>query len=215
MTNETKAHDHAGNEDCTDGSCGTRVAAYAPAPRKPTQQRGAPYRCERCKETHRPQLEVMTPHAEQTPAQRAQDVAFYIYRAHKVYEVGTERAEAIRKLRAICKPGDTLGTIMRSVSRSGMMRHISVLHGTDDITWLVARAEGVTCCDDGGIKAGGCGMDMGFSVVYNLSSLLYPDGFTCTGKKTRCPSNDHANGDRSYRRHRHGSGGYALRQRWL
>ena len=42
------------------------------------------------------------------------------------------------------------------------------------------------------IRVGGCGMDMGFHVVYNLSRALYRDGrFVCMGED--CPSNDHSN----------------------
>ena len=39
-----------------------------------------------------------------------------------------ERAEAIAKLREWIKPGDTVYTVLDSVSRSGMSRHIRVLH---------------------------------------------------------------------------------------
>jgi hypothetical protein len=47
-------------------------------------------------------------------------------------------------------------------------------------------------------------MDMGFHVVYNLSSALYRGGFGCIGDKpVRCPSNDHSNGDRDYTPHMH------------
>lgn len=149
-----------------------------------------------------------------------------------------EQAEAIAKLREILKPGDTVSCILRSTSRSGMSRTISCLGGADmqSLDHLIARA-----CDYPmganyqGLKVGGCGMDMGFSVVYNLSATLFPDGFGCTGKGEPgsgiyCPSNDHSNGDRDYtphgpalrpgqlfpdHSHWHSSGGYALRHRWL
>jgi len=44
---------------------------------------------------------------------------------------------------------------------------------------------------------GGCGMDMGFHLVYELSSVLYGKGYQCLGKG-QCPSNYHVNhrGDR-------------------
>jgi hypothetical protein len=45
--------------------------------------------------------------------------------------------------------------------------------------------------DREGIIMGGCGMDMGFHLVYSLSSILYRNGYRCLGKG--CPSNDHAN----------------------
>ncbi len=132
-----------------------------------------------------------------------------------------EQQEAQQQLREIFPPGSTARTILRHVSRSGMTRSISVVDGqSQDVTWLVARAldEKIDQRHDG-IKMGGCGMDMGFALVYNMSATLYPAGFTCTGDgnthETRCPSNDHSNGDRDYTPHHHESGGYAVSQRWL
>lgn len=129
-----------------------------------------------------------------------------------------ERDEAIAKLREWLKPGDTVYTILRYVSRSGMQREIGVVilkDGTDlHPNYLVAKALGYRQGIQDGIIMGGCGMDMGFALVYNLSCVLWPEGFGCIGKG--CPSNDHANGDRDYTPgHQHSSGGYALRQRWL
>ncbi len=49
------------------------------------------------------------------------------------------------------------------------------------------------------IRVGGAGMDMGFHIVYSLSSALFRDGFGCIGE--RCRSNDHTNGDRDYTPH--------------
>lgn len=89
--------------------------------------------------------------------------------------------------------------------------------GADGPQWLSGWIANV--CDyprakDGSLKVGGCGMDMGFPVVYNLSATLFRDGFDCIGKG--CPSNDHSNGDRNYEPHRHAhAGGYALSSRWL
>lgn len=134
-----------------------------------------------------------------------------------------ERDEARAKLRELVKPGDTVHTILRHVSRSGMQRSISVIlaggDGPYDATWLVARALRMPIDPNHyGVKVGGCGMDMGFHLVYSLSYALWPEGHGCTGPG--CPSNDHTNGDRDYtphpvREHWHRDGGYALRQRWL
>lgn len=110
-----------------------------------------------------------------------------------------EKAEAIERLRALLKPGDTVYTILRHVSRSGMSRSISVVmmgeNGPNDVSWAVARA-GLGTFDrkNDGVKVSGCGMDMGFHLVYNLSWVLHQSGFGCVGE--RCPSNDHSNGDR-------------------
>jgi hypothetical protein len=149
-----------------------------------------------------------------------------------------EQSAAIEKLREKFKAGDTVCTVLRHVSRSGMSSSISVLDkDNSDISYLVARALGSTIDQkNGGVKVTGCGMDMGFEIVYNMSYWMYRDGFGCTGEG--CPSNDHSNGDRDYtphvddcpqnsaevgtdipakraHSHYHKDGGYALRQRWI
>ena len=134
-----------------------------------------------------------------------------------------EREDAIQRLRELCPPGSTVFTVLRHVSRSGMMRHIAPMVAHDgevvNISGLVSDAIEWTWVDSGAIKASGCGMDMGFHLVYTLSRVLYRDGFACVGReadyRTHCPSNDHSNGDRDYTPHQHSDGGYALRHRWL
>ena len=121
-------------------------------------------------------------------------------------------------LHKFVQPGDTVYTILRHVSRSGMSRVISCYIKTDTgMQWLdgwIARV-GIYRLDREreGLKIGGCGMDMGFAIVYDLSYQLFKDGFTCIGEG--CPSNDHSNGDRNYEPHQHSDAGYALRHRWL
>jgi len=121
------------------------------------------------------------------------------------------------QLRADLPPGTTVYTILHHVGSSGMSRRIGVRVIVDGepryIDGLVAIAIGARVSDREGIIMGGCGMDMGFEVVYQLSCALYPDGFDCIGEK--CPSNDHSNGNRDYTPHHHSSGGYALRHRWM
>jgi len=130
-----------------------------------------------------------------------------------------ERAEALTMLREFVSPGDHLYTILRHVSRSGMLRIVQVVTFYDGrpvwLGWNVARAIGATYDRDReGVKVGGCGMDVGFEVVYNLGRALWPDGGPCTGPD--CHSNDHSNGDRDYTPGRiHRDGGYTLRQSWL
>jgi hypothetical protein len=128
-------------------------------------------------------------------------------------EALAKQTEARDQLRAMLPPGSEVKTILRHVSRSGISRSISVVIGGEDCTYLVARALG-TGTDQryGGIKRGGCGMDMGFDLVYSLSRALYPSGFDCVGD--RCPSNDHSNHPRVPFTH-HEVGGYARMQRWL
>jgi hypothetical protein len=131
------------------------------------------------------------------------------------------RQDALDRLREVLHPGDTVGTIVRHVSKSGMTRDISVVITVDgdlfNATHLVACVLGDRVVNKG-VRRGGCGMDMGFDLVYSLSRTLFPDGFDCIGYAERCPSNDHSNdrgmSDYSFTRH-HRDGGYALRQRWL
>lgn len=135
-----------------------------------------------------------------------------------------ERQECIDKVRKLVTPGQTLYTILRSRSRSGMSRTLDVyaLEGdsgrvagatTVYLTGYVARVLECRMAKDQGLVVVGCGMDMGFHVVYSLARCLYPEGFGCVG--AGCPSNDHSNGDRDYTPHMHKDGGYALPHRWL
>lgn len=93
----------------------------------------------------------------------------------------TERQESLERLRELITGETTIYTILRSVSSSGMSRRISlkVLDGNGrllDITYHVGGALGYPVSDMNGqrvIRVNGCGMDMGFSVVYDLSHTLF------------------------------------------
>ena len=129
-----------------------------------------------------------------------------------------KQEEAVTRLKDWLKPGDTVHCILRHRSRSGMFRVIDLVKIDKDnikaIGWNAALAIDYKYDEEReGIEVSGCGMDMGFHLVYELSHALFPNGFTCTGNA--CPSNDHFNGDRNYRRHKHNSGGYALKKSWL
>jgi hypothetical protein len=77
--------------------------------------------------------------------------------------------------------GSRVYTILRHVSSSGMSRDISLViadkDGTiTDITYYAAQATGDRLVERNGhraIRVNGCGMDMGFHLVYNLSSVLF------------------------------------------
>lgn len=123
-----------------------------------------------------------------------------------------DREEALTRLREWIKPGDTVHTLLRHVSRSGMQREIGVVLLKDGIdlhpNHAVACVLGKRLGKRDGVIVGGCGMDMGFHLVYNLSYVLFPDGFGCVGDGSgyegsgrACPSNDHSNGDRDYTPH--------------
>src|SRR3990167_6282629 len=100
-----------------------------------------------------------------------------------------EVLEATQRLRQWIKPGDTVHCILRNVSRSGMQREIGlVLMPKADRTgtagpgplhpnYAVACVLGERVGKRDGIVIGGCGMDMGFHLVYSLSRRLFPDGF--------------------------------------
>jgi hypothetical protein len=98
-------------------------------------------------------------------------------RAFNAYQVQqSEKRHALQLL------GDNRNvyTILRRVSASGMTRAISLKIIKDgeliDITYTAARALGEKCVEVNGhnvIKVQGCGMDMGFHLVYNLASVLF------------------------------------------
>jgi hypothetical protein len=124
-----------------------------------------------------------------------------------------EKEEAIEQLRSYFKgvrsqKALTVYTTVNTVSRSGMSRTMSVriIRGgeTLNITWLVAKACGYSMTDHNGLRIGGCGMDMGFALVYDLSHVLFAG--TARHKRLR---KDRKDG------HRPTSAGYILSQRWL
>ena len=78
--------------------------------------------------------------------------------------------------------GSTVYLVIRQVSRSGMYRHISVQAIKDkEVNYLsfhVANILKWTYKDKtNSVGVGGCGMDMGFHLVYTLASVLYNDGY--------------------------------------
>lgn len=142
-------------------------------------------------------------------------------------EKASQRANAVENLKAYVKPGDTVYTILKKVSSSGMTRHIEVVIpyiGDDgkpsirNITYWVGEVLDYRVKNDA-LVVGGVGMDMGFHVVYGLASVLYKDTFACIGED--CRSNDHTNDrngewERSKNKGRiHSDGGYSLNQRWI
>jgi len=119
----------------------------------------------------------------------------------------TERSESLKHLREILKPGQEIYTQCEHVSSSGMTRWLDVYAVKDDgrihnITWDVCAAADFTFCSRRGrLKIEGCGMDMGFNVVYCLGLSLWPAGTPEPhGMRNGEPDSN---------------GGYALRHRWL
>jgi hypothetical protein len=123
----------------------------------------------------------------------------------KLSEVEGKRAYIQTKaaeLKQWIKPGQTVYTNVNHVSRSGMLRNISAYIVTDGriacIDWYVSIVTGRSKAKDGSIKCHGCGMDMGFDLVYSLGHALWPNG-TETPHGTRNGEPDTC-------------GGYALKQ---
>ena len=76
--------------------------------------------------------------------------------------------------------GDTVYTVLRSVSSSGMSRKISLKVAKDgkilDLTYYASILLDWPLVEVNGSRAlrvGGCGMDMGFHTVYSLSRVLF------------------------------------------
>lgn len=122
----------------------------------------------------------------------------------------TETEEAKTRLREWLKPGDKVYCILRTVSRSGMSRVIDLKAISPEgrilsIGYNAAAAIGYTYDRQReGIKIGGCGMDMGFSLVYSLGYALWPNGFDT-------PPGYHRNTPLAF----DPDGGYALKHEWM
>ena len=116
------------------------------------------------------------------------------------------RAEYCKaELRALLTPGAKVYCILRTVSASGMARAISLYVKSEgdmrSIDSLSADALGYKLAKKEGLQVSGCGMDMGFHLVYALSCALWPNGTeTPPGVRNGAPDT---------------AGGYALKHVWL
>lgn len=149
----------------------------------------------------------------------------------------------------ILTPGQKVYTVLRHVSRSGMRRRIDVYAiKNNERIYLSGYMRNLGIARIGkeqGLIVDGCGMDMGFELVYRLGHKLWPDGFAPStigirpidgkrvninigrganaGPMRREEMADHvANGWKFEEGGRNGDtsgwdtdGGYALRQEWL
>jgi len=108
-------------------------------------------------------------------------------------------------LMTLIKPNSVINTLVRSVSSNGMSRRISlyIVDGQEmrSIDHWASVITGYKQSDKGGLIVGGCGMDMGFHLVYTLGALLWPNGTDFAhGTRNGVPDID---------------GGYALKHRSL
>jgi hypothetical protein len=92
----------------------------------------------------------------------------------------TIKQEAQQELRNILStiPTDTIYTVIRHVSSSGMQREISVkmidAGRIINLDWLVSTATGRKIGKHGGLVIKGCGMDMGFALVDGINHEFSP-----------------------------------------
>ena len=111
-----------------------------------------------------------------------------------------EQQEARERLRKYIKPGDTIYCILRHVSKSGLTRVIDLVKVEDgeilNIGYNAALALGWPYDRRReGVRVSGCGMDMGFHLVYSLAHALF------SGDQTASERGEGA--------------GYSLTHRWL
>lgn len=123
-----------------------------------------------------------------------------------------EKAEAVRELRKLLKPGTRVYTVLRHVSSSGMSRRIDLYvirkNKPRYLSGYAGVALGMRRHKYGGLVVSGCGMDMGFHIVYELSRTLFPKGFVPAKAGRNGRNGSDANElDRD--------GGYALNHSWL
>ena len=97
-----------------------------------------------------------------------------------------EKAGAIQELKKLgCKDGTIIYTTIRSLAKSGTSRAISCFivtteaGGSNDIQcvdYFVGIALGLKRHKHGGLIVHGAGMDMGYKIVSDLSSVTLSDG---------------------------------------
>ena len=96
--------------------------------------------------------------------------------------------EAITKLKELLKPNDTIYCILTKLSNSGCYRHINFYKFYNSKSNLVINKYWLSFLISIALKLplkektnsvgiGGGGMDMGFHIVYELSYLLFKDGY--------------------------------------
>ncbi|MFA5340566.1 MAG: hypothetical protein WC332_02200 [Clostridia bacterium] len=126
---------------------------------------------------------------------------------YKKIEAEENKKEAIKNIKKILRAGDTVHCICRHVSSSGMMRRLSFYAIKKNklicLDWYINRIMDIYPHDrnNAGLRVSGCGMDMGFSVVYNLGKTIWPKGTPKPhGNRNGKPDSD---------------GGYALKHSWM
>ena len=97
-------------------------------------------------------------------------------------QIKQNKLELESKLKKFIQPNDTVYTILKNVSQSGMYRHIQVIVIKDNKPinlsyWIADYLEWSYKYKTYSIGVGCCCMDMGFHLVYTLSRSLFDDGY--------------------------------------
>lgn len=92
------------------------------------------------------------------------------------------KQDRIEQIKKYVKEGDTLHTIVTHVARTGMSRHIRVFAIVDNdpvdlSSWIAGALDMRYIQKSNSVMIGGCGMDMGFALVYDLAHALFGDGY--------------------------------------
>ena len=93
-----------------------------------------------------------------------------------------DKETALKHLKEWLKAGDKVYTTIDHVVPSGMTRWLQVFLVRDNqkinISWHCAVLLDLPYNTGGhyGVRVGGCGMDMGFHLVYTMSRVLFPEG---------------------------------------
>lgn len=125
----------------------------------------------------------------------------------KKAEKDAQAAAGLEALKECIQVGSRIYYTVTSVAASGMSRHMKFFMVRDgeikSLTHAIAAALALKWNGDGSLTISGCGMDMGFHVVYTIGRMLWPegDGKTVTGR----------NGDKGPET----DGGYLLKYSYL
>ena len=89
-----------------------------------------------------------------------------------------EKELAKKSLSRLLKPGATVYTVIKHVSRSGMQRRIGIYvvrnNKVVDLAASVCDLLGHEWGGDGSVVVGGCGQDVAFYLVCELGQALFP-----------------------------------------
>ena len=99
-----------------------------------------------------------------------------------IVPAGSKPISTLQKLRIMFPKGSTVYTVLRHVSRSGMLREIGVVaisnNGPRHPNYLVSEILELPGTANGNaVTLRGCGQDMGYKIAYDLGHVLYGDGY--------------------------------------